>query len=189
MFDSRLSGTGVEDRDGIEAIRLRRAAEPADPTFRGAGEVASLEGPDGVERVVVAGISARLDLDEGDHPRAAGDEVDLARAIAEVAGEDDPAVALQVFGGQVLGEPSDAMRVCHGPNENGPAGAPPWRRGSLHDFEVPGADGAFEGGLFPREAGELLGAYALGCEPGGGSDGLGGAGRADLHLDGPAQSL
>ena len=59
--------------------------------------------------------AARLDLDEGEHGAAAGDDVELAAADAHVAPEEAPAVADEVAGGRGLfGGAAELLARVHG---------------------------------------------------------------------------
>ena len=55
---------------------------------------------------------ALLNLDEGDDPAAAGDEIDLAAVDPRAAGEDPPAVEAKPPGGERFGAAAATLGEC-----------------------------------------------------------------------------
>ncbi|HEU5126481.1 MAG TPA: hypothetical protein VFU12_00710 [Glycomyces sp.] len=108
-----LDAVDVGDGQGqpVDPPGLARPAVLAQP---GAGEpcdAAELLAVDRVERPAVALRAARLDLAEDHDVGLAGDEVELAPAVAPVPLEDLHPVAPQVGGGEPLAETPQLVRA------------------------------------------------------------------------------
>jgi hypothetical protein len=90
-----------QEEDGVDADIVAGAHESRRQPLGGDGDTAQ---PVLVERYCGAFLAAaRLDLDEGEDPPAAGDEVDFAAGHPRPSGENPPAVQPQPPGGQALG--------------------------------------------------------------------------------------
>ena len=99
------------DEDGVAPERhARRPRVSREPHARRAGDPPPLGCADRNRGCLE--IGARLDLDEGDHPAAAGDKVDLAARDGETLGEDRIALEAQQPGRDRLGLEAITMRAA-----------------------------------------------------------------------------
>ena len=93
--------TAGDDEDGVDAHVVAGARVARGELLGGEGNAAQailIERQSGG-----VGGGALLDLDEGDHRAASGDQIDLATVHFDPAGEDPPAVEAEPPGGDGLG--------------------------------------------------------------------------------------
>src|SRR5688572_22622465 len=103
--------------DDVESVRLPRHPGTVDPDPRAPRELPLLPDPDRLHRVPERQPPPRLHLHERDHPRAAGDEVEVPVPAPEAAREHLPPPPLQPPGGHALPEGAELLPVDrHGAN-------------------------------------------------------------------------
>lgn len=100
-----------EHADDVELVLLAVPAVPIDPDARGLAEFALLAVMYGFHRIAELVAFARLDFDKGDGGVALGDEVDVAPAELEAAGEDGVAVFAEPALGDAFAEVAEALVV------------------------------------------------------------------------------
>lgn len=101
------TSTAELERDEVEAKPAERAAMEEPPSTTGAQQVASLPEANRLLRVAEVVAAAKPDLHDSDDPTTVRDQVDLARAVANVGREDPVAPEQQKTGGEALGLPPD----------------------------------------------------------------------------------
>jgi len=89
------------EEDGVDADIVACAHKARRQPLGGDGDAAKPIAIERNGRALFAG--ARLDLDEGECPPAAGDDIDFAAGHSRALGENPPAVEAQPPGGQQLG--------------------------------------------------------------------------------------
>ena len=103
------------DRDRIETIVQMRQTESSHPGARDVFDLAALLPRHCFEGMPVSRSRPRLDLDESDCVRPAGDNIDLLPIHAITALEYMPATGLQVVGSNAFGNGAAFVRF-HWPN-------------------------------------------------------------------------
>jgi len=105
-----------QDPDHIEPIGLRLPPVPVDPDLGALGQFTLFSAVDRLDRVPEFGALAGLHLDEGHHPVALRDEVDVAPPVHEAMIDDPPSPLGEPPGGNPFSECAEALVVCaHGP--------------------------------------------------------------------------
>ena len=97
----------------MKSKRLEKCAEARlarKEHFRRAHDAAAL--PRVGRRPFLRRARARLDLDEGEHRAAPGDDVDLAERAAPVAGDDAPSAQAQTPAAQAFGMAAETLRAA-----------------------------------------------------------------------------
>lgn len=110
MFEGEPVNPGDSQGDPVEPPRLVGSAVLLHPGAGEAFDAVELFAVDRSERAAEASRTAGLDLAEDDRIRASGDQVELADAVAPVAGEDLHPVAAEVGGGEAFAEAAELVR-------------------------------------------------------------------------------
>lgn len=115
---------GDQDANDIELIQLSSAAVAVNPDLGALGQFALfavMYGFDGIAEFIAF---ARFHFDEGDVVLALRDEIDVAAAEFESAGEDGVAVLAEPAFGDAFAELAECLVVCgHGARECAPNSA------------------------------------------------------------------